>query len=101
MRKLLSVLIAAASLTTGCAYFGGSKTPNEVQLDCYEEALKPAVGDVFDTAELARDLVSGKADLAAVASNLELQPAVIRQLLADLNKCGAPHGIEPAQPEGS
>jgi hypothetical protein len=92
----LSVFLVALALP-GCAYFGGAKTPSSELIDCYAAALEPAVGDVFDTAELARDLVSGKAKLGAVAANLELQEKVVAKLMADLNQCGAPHGeVEPA-----
>lgn len=96
--KSLPLLAVVACFSTGCAYFGGAKTPSQTLIDCYADALKPAVGDVFDSAELARDLVAGRASLSSIAANLLLQPAVVESTRKALVACGAPTAPEPEAP---
>lgn len=74
----------------GCGILSPLKHPKKDLVDCYAHALEPVAGEVFDTAQLAKDLVQGKADLRALLGNLNASEAEAKALIEGLNQCAAP-----------
>lgn len=84
MKKLWFINLAAVFFA-GCA--PAPKSPKLDLVECYAHALAPHVGEVFDVVELAKDITSGKAVLAAIAHNLMLSDEETTKLVADLVAC--------------
>jgi len=58
--------ILAFALLCSCASFGRLDPKAQRSVDafeCYVEVLEPYVGEVCDTADLVRDVITGKADV--------------------------------------
>ncbi len=90
----LAVLALALLVSTGCLQ--GAKSPKRDLVDCYAKALQPVAGEVFDVAQLALDLVAGKADLGAVMHNLQVDEKSALELKSALNACQAPAALPDA-----
>ena len=91
--------LCSAAGCFGCGFFKTASTPNKDIVQCYAKALEPAVGDVYDTVELAKDLVSGKAKMGALIGNLELDAARMATLSAAVQACGAQIPDAPPSPD--
>jgi hypothetical protein len=74
-------------LQVGCSFLSPLKHPKKDLVDCYAAALQPVAGEVFDVAQLARDLVLGKAVLGALLSNLRATEAEAQTLVEALHAC--------------
>ena len=94
MNRLALAVLALALLATGCLQ--GAKTPKRDLVDCYASALQPVAGEVFDVAQLALDLVAGKADLGAVLHSLQIDEKAALALKSALNACSAPAALPDA-----
>jgi hypothetical protein len=84
------------TLESGCAFLSPLKSPKRTLVDCYAKALMPVAGEVFDAAELAKDLVQGKADLGALLHNLQATDEEALALAKALNACIAPPAALPS-----
>lgn len=91
-----AVAACVLTLEVGCAFLSPLKHPKRDLVDCYSRALQPVAGDVFDVAQLAKDLVQGKADLGALLSNLRATQAEGQALAEALNACIAPPAALPS-----
>lgn len=87
---LAGLCSAALVATQGCGVFAPLRHPKRDLVDCYAKALEPVAGEVFDTAELAKDLTTGKASLDALLVNLQATDAEVQTLLSALHACAAP-----------
>lgn len=94
---LVLLFASACGALTGCS--PQAKSPKKDLVECYAAVIKPVVGEVFDEVELAHDLVSGKASLSAVLSNLNVAEADVKRVLKGLHDCAAPPP-PAALPEG-
>lgn len=89
MRRLAALLALLGVALAGCT--PGAKSPSKGLIECYAKALEPIAGDVYDTVELAKDLVSGKSSLNATVQNLKASEEAVAALNAALHACqGSP-----------
>lgn len=95
-KAVVAVALALLGLQ-GCA--AAQPTVNHAKLDCFAQALQPVAGDVYDTAELVKDMVAGKASLSALLSNLQVDEATTKVLMARLKACETP--TAPVLPAGT
>jgi hypothetical protein len=72
-----------------------AKAPKRDLVDCYAKALEPVAGEVFDSVQLAHDLVAGKADLGALLHNLQVTEAEAASVLKSVRACLVPPGVAP------
>lgn len=94
-----AIAIALALLGMGCV--ATQPTVSHAKVDCFAAALQPVVGDIYDTQQLVRDMVAGKASLAALLQNLQVDEATAKTLLERLNACSAPAALPDAGTVGS
>lgn len=86
----LVVAVLAALGFQGCVSFGqlDPKAQRAVDVfECYVAELEPYVGEVCDTVELVRDVVTGKADLGRTLLLLGTAPAEVEKIVERLSEC--------------
>ncbi len=93
--------VGAAVVHLGCSVLAPLKHPRRDLLDCYAKALEPVAGEVFDSAELAKDLVAGKASLAALLGNLQVDEKEADAVATALHACVPAPAPAPALPPAS
>lgn len=82
---------------TACSAFKGAQSPRKDLVECYAKALEPVAGEVYDTVELAKDLVAGKASLQSVLQNLGADEKEVKAFVDALNACrGEPATVPDA-----
>lgn len=89
VKHALYLALFALSAFLGCGVFG-SKNPRVERFVCLVRALEPAVGDVLDAEQLAKDLYTGKANMNSVATALRLTQAQIDAYNAAADACDPP-----------
>lgn len=94
LKPLIGFVAALMGLQLGC--LGTPLTANQQKLACFEQAIAPVVGDVYDTTELVRDFVNGKASLQATLHNLQVDEATTKALADRVNACVKPSIALPA-----
>lgn len=90
VRTYLIGLTLAALAVTGCQLLKGAQSPEATVYTCKVAALHPYVGDVFDTEELVRDAMSGKADLERALQSLAVLGLRLEAARAEYLACDPP-----------
>lgn len=87
---VITILAALGYNLTGCSSFGQLNPKAQRAVDtfeCYVATLSPYVGEVCDTADLVRDVVQGKADLARTLILLGATQAEVSDVTEKLAEC--------------
>lgn len=95
------VVVLGALGTAACSSLLAPKSPKLTRFECQARALQPALGDVFDTEALLRDLYAGKADLGQALQSAHATADEVNALLNALHACEAPAAPPPAIDPGA
>lgn len=99
--RFLALAVAAVLGTVACSSLLRPKSPKLTRFECQAKALEPALGDVFDTEQLLRDLYAGKADLGQALQSAHATADEVNALLNALHACEAPAAPPPAIDPGA
>lgn len=101
---LLGAAVVGTAVSGACSAQKTAKAIRALSVfECRVAALRPYVGEVYDTEELVRDVLAGKASPGSVLQGLGTAPADIEAAAAAWAACRPPPALEelPKAPTAS